>query len=217
MYRYISLAIAAVSRGLAYGHHKLSGEVKKQKQQSIAEAAIRAREEIRKSAKLYLRQSMIDFYIRFGLKMIVLLALFSLMRTGWISELQYAWLILTSIGLFILWDSVIFIPQIQYIAHKIRQYGWNPRKTFGEVVAAHVFDRIYAETQENLAQMKTHQKLMIRLAGNDQDTLTKEIAAEVTAISKQTSWSDIRPYLIMAGSFVLTLSGLYTGFIWSIV
>ena len=60
-------------------------------------------------------------------------------------------------------------------------------------------------------------RIILSLAGHKMDNMTREIASEVADIARQTSWQDLRPFVLAAiGKFAI-LSALYSLFVFILV
>ena len=216
MLRLAVIIAAAVSSGVALGRQQLSNHIEKQKQLGIAKAADRVRQEIKSSTQLYLRDGLSALYTNFIVKTSVLLSIWGAERLEWINT-AFATFIMAAIMLaFIIWDSYRVWPRLKLVVSELYKHQWKPRIAIGEAIAANVFQRVLLEAQADLEQMDRYRKLLFRLAGNDQDKVTREIASAVSEIARKTTWSDLAPYLLVAGASAVSMSLLYTAFVWSI-
>lgn len=216
MLRLAVIIAAAVSSGVALGRQQLSNHIEQQKQIGIAKAAERVRQEIRSSTQLYLSDGLSVLYTNLIVKTSVLLIFWGAERLAWI-ETSFATMAMAGIMLaFIIWDGYRVWPRLRLVLTELYKHQWRPRIAIGEAIAANVFQRVLLEAQADLEQMDRYRKLLFRLAGNDQDRMTREIASEVSDIARRTTWGDLAPYLVVAGISAVSMSLLYTAFVWSI-
>ena len=104
---------------------------------------------------------------------------------------------------------------MRFVAAKLRTHGWRPRKTVGEVVAALVFEQVLEEAQGIEAGRTT--RIVLALGGHRMDDMTREIAREVAGIARDTSWHDLRPFVLAAAGKFVALSALYSGFVFLLI
>lgn len=216
MLKYALIIVAAISSGIALGREQLAGHIEKQKNASISVTADKVRRELKNSTRHYLTEAISYFYKNLILKASVLLCLWGAHRLDWFGDKLTVVLLSLAMAIFLAWDVWRIFPRTRFILAELRQHGWKPRFALGEVVAAHVFERVLAEAQATTGDLPQSRRLLLRLAGNSPDRLTQEIAAEVSDIARTTSWNDLKPYLLVAAVSASCMTILYSGFLWVI-
>ena len=90
--------------------------------------------------------------------------------------------------------------------------AWNKsdftKRALGEVVAGHVFQQVLTEAQS--APSTRSSKVMLVLAGQSREGIEHDIATSVAAIARDTSWSDLRPFLVSAAIKTAALMIIYS-------
>ena len=191
------LIASAVGAGLAFGRRYLEQGVSTHKNKAIESAAIETRRRIKRHADDFLRKSFRSFAIATGIKLSILLALWVLAHANILIRPQFVWSVAAVLGIFLLRDIWVTWPFVRLIATELSRYGWHPKRALGEVVAGHVFQQVLVEARSVPASRAS--KVMLVLAGQSREGLEHEIATSVAAIARDTSWSDLRPFLVSAG------------------
>jgi hypothetical protein len=109
----------------------------------------------------------------------------------------FIWSVTGVLAVFLIRDIWVTWPFVRLGVTELSRYGWHPKRALGEVVAGHVFQQVLTEAQSVPASRSS--KVMLVLAGQSREGLEHDIATSVAAIARDTSWSDLRPFLISAG------------------
>ncbi|MEQ8556903.1 MAG: hypothetical protein RIB03_01170 [Henriciella sp.] len=215
MLRAAFLLVSALTTGATIGRKVISGAINRKKQSIIHQAAEDARHRIRGHAEEYLRDSITQFVGAVFVKATLLIAAWLGYRFGLYPHIAFSIATIVLIAVFLVRDIIVIFPTLRLIASKLHDYGWRPRKTVGEVVAALVFEQVLEEAQG----MKTGRttQIILALGGHKKDEMTREIAREVADIAGETSWHDLRPFMLAATAKFLTLSALYSVFVFILV
>ena len=75
-------------------------------------------------------------------------------------------------------------------------------------LAARVFEEVLTEARATPASRST--KVVLMLAGQSHEGVHLEIATAVAAIARDTTWNDLRPFLISAGIKMAALTLIYS-------
>lgn len=215
MLRATFLFVSALTTGVTIGRKVISGAINRKKQSIIHQAAEDARDRIRGHAEDYLRESITQFVKTVFVKALLLMMTWLGYRLGLYPHLAFTIVTILLIAIFLIRDIIVFFPTVRLIATKLHDYGWRPRKTVGEVVAALVFEQVLEEVGELEPGRTT--KIMLALGGHNMDEMTKEIAREVANIARETSWHDLRPFMLASAGKFITLSTLYSVFVLSLI
>ncbi|WP_018146844.1 hypothetical protein [Henriciella marina] len=215
MLRAAFLVVSALTTGVSLGRRAITSAVNRKKQKIIHQAAIDARERIRGHAVEFFRDNLTHFVQSVFIKALLLVLAWLGFRLGLYSHniLSAATVIL--LAAFIIRDAVVIFPTAKLVLSKLHEHGWHPRRAVGETVAALVFEQVLAEA-EALDTGRTT-RIILSLSGHKMDQMTREIAQEVAGIARETSWHDLRPFVIAAiGKFAI-LSALYSVFVFILV
>ena len=215
MLRAALLVVSALTTGVTLGRKAISGAVNRKKQALIHQAALEARDRIREHAEDYLRDSIAGFVKAVFIKATLLILAWLGYRFGLYPHGILSGTVLLLIAAFLVRDAIVIFPTLRLAVTKLHDNGWRPRTTIGEVVAATVFEQVLAEAEARETGRTT--QIMLALAGHKEDEITQEIAREVADIARQTSWHDLRPFLFAAAGKFLTLSALYSVFVFILV
>lgn len=215
MLRAAFLLVSALTTGVTVGRKVISGAINRKKKSIIHQAALDARERIRGHAEEYLKDSIAAFVGTVFVKALLLMASWLGYRLGLYPHVGFSVSVIVLIIAFLIRDAVTIFPTARFVAAKLHEYGWRPRKTVSEVVAAHVFDQVLAEAQGMETGRTT--RIVMALSGHKMDDMTREIAAEVAGIARETSWHDLRPFMIAATAKFIVLSGLYSAFVFILI
>lgn len=202
------LIASAVGAGLAFGRRYLEKGVSSQKNQAIEAAAIVTRRRIKRHADDFLKRSFRAFAIATGIKLTLLIALWGLAHYGALERQHFVLSVSVVLGLFLIRDIWVSWPFVRLGLTELARYGWRPKLALSEVVAGHVFQQVLTEAQAAPATRTS--KIMLMLAGQSREGLEQDIASSVAAIARNTTWSDLRPFLISAGIKTGALMALYS-------
>ncbi|KCZ52246.1 hypothetical protein [Hyphomonas pacifica] len=206
--RSILLIASALGAGLALGRKYLERGVTAQKHKAIQDAAIETRRRVKRHAHDFLRKSFRRFAIATGCKLVILGVLWTLYHTQLIEVDIFALITGVVLALFLMRDLWISWPFIRLGAAELSKYGWRPRRALSEVVAARVFEEVLTEARATPASRST--KVVLMLAGQSHEGVHLEIATAVAAIARDTTWNDLRPFLISAGIKMAALTLIYS-------
>ncbi|MAN74426.1 MAG: hypothetical protein CME84_10115 [Henriciella sp.] len=215
MLRTAFLVVSALTTGVSLGRKAITSAVNRRKQKIIHQAAIDARERIRGHADEYLRASLTGFVQSVFIKALLLILVWLGFRVGLYPHKVLSVITVPLLASFILRDMIVTFPTAKLVFTKLREYGWRPRKAVGETVAALVFEQVLAEAEAFETGRTT--RIILSLSGHKMDDMTREIAEEVSAIARQTSWHDLRPFVLAAVAKFAVLSGLYSVFVFILV
>ena len=191
------LVASAVGAGLAFGRRYLERGVSAQKNKVIETAAVETRRQIKRHADDFLKKSFRSFAIATGIKLLILATLWGLSHGGVINPPFFIWAVTGVLTAFLVRDIWVTWPFVRLGIVELSRYGWHPKRALGEVVAGHVFQQVLMEAQS--APSTRSSKVMLVLAGQSREGIEHEIATSVAAIARDTSWSDLRPFLVSAG------------------
>jgi hypothetical protein len=191
------LVASAVGAGLAFGRRYLERGVSAQKNKVIETAAVETRRQIKRHADDFLKKSFRSFAIATGTKLLILATLWGLSHGGAIDRPYFIWAVTGVLAAFLVRDVWVTWPFVRLGLTELSRYGWHPKRALGEVVAGHVFQQVLMEAQSSPSTRSS--KVMLVLAGQSREGIEHEIATSVAAIARDTSWSDLRPFLVSAG------------------
>lgn len=211
MLRGAFLIVSALTTGVTLGRKAISDAVHRKKQSLIHQAALEARDRIRGHAEDYLHQSLSQFVQSVFIKASLLIVAWLGYRLGLYPHIVFSIAVLVLIAAYLVRDIIVTFPTARLVFTKLHEHGWHPRNTVGQVVAALVFEQVLAEAESRETGRTT--KIVLALAGHKEDELTQEIAREVSNIARETSWHDLRPFLLAAAGKFVTLSALYSIFV----
>lgn len=215
MLRAAFLIVSALTTGVSLGRKAINGAVNRKKQKIIHQAALDARERIRDHAEDYLRNSITQFVQAVFVKALLLISAWLGYRLNFYSHPVLSAIVVILIALFLIRDAIVIFPTVRLVLTKLKEYSWRPRKAIGETVAALVFEQVLEEAEAIEPGRTT--RIMLSLAGHKMDELTHEIAQEVANIARDTSWHDLRPFMLAAAGKFVVLSALYSAFVFILV
>ena len=215
MLRAAFLLVSALTTGVTVGRKVISGAINRKKKSIIHQAAIDARNRIRGHAEEFLRDSIATFVGTVFVKALLLMAAWLGYRLGFYPHMAFSVSVIVLIAAFLVRDIIVFFPTARFVVSKLHDYGWRPRKTVSEVVAAQVFEQVLAEAQGMEAGRTT--RIIMLLGGHKMDDMTREIAREVAGIARETSWHDLRPFILAAAAKFIVLSALYSAFVFILI
>ena len=120
-----------------------------------------------------------------------------------------------ALALFMARDLWVNYPAIRLTLTELHRHGWHPKRALTETIAARVFEEVLAEAKA-LPQSRTG-AVMLMLAGEDRSRMHHEVATAVADIARETSWDDIRPFVVSAAIRIGTLALLYSASVWILV
>ncbi|MGB3627743.1 MAG: hypothetical protein WA989_18095 [Henriciella sp.] len=211
MLRTAFLVISALTTGVSLGRKAIDTAVERKKQSIIDQAAKDARERIRHHAELYLRNSITQFVQAVFIKTLLLVGAWIAYRTGLVPHTVLSLIVGALLLVFVIRDFIVFFPTGRMIASELHTHGWHPKRAVSETVAALVFEQVLTEAGEIKTGRVT--QIMLALSGHKMDNLTQEVAGKVSAIAKETSWQDLRPFMLAAAGKFVVLSALYSTFV----
>jgi hypothetical protein len=191
------LVASAVGAGLAFGRKYLERGVSAQKNKAIESAAVETRRQIKRHADDFLKKSFRSFAIATGTKLLILASLWALFHGGIIEQPHFIWSVAGVLAVFLVRDTWVTWPFARLGVTELSRHGWHPKRALGEVVAGHVFQQVLVEAKS--VRETRSSKVMLVLAGQTRAGIEHDIATSVAAIARDTSWSDLRPFLISAG------------------
>jgi len=215
MLRGVLLAVSALVSGAAAGRAYLSGQVEQRKYSAIEAAAQEARARIRERGETYLADRFRAFARVTALKAALLVAVWGAQLAGWLPERVYVVALSVMLAVFVLRDAWAGLPTARRVVAQLRRHGWRPRVALGETIAAQVFDEVLSEADGR--EQGWRDGLVMRLAGRKRGEVSREIAQEVSAIARETTWDDLRPFAHSALVRGAILLALYTALVWSIL
>ncbi len=215
MLRAAFLLVSALTTGVTLGRKVITSAVNRKKQSIIQQAAEDARHRIRGHAEDYLRESITQFVQSVFIKAMLLITAWLGYRFAFYPHSIFSIAVIVLIIAFLVRDFVVTFPTLRLVLSKLHDYGWRPRKTIGEVIAARVFEQVLAEASE--METGRTERVMLALAGHKKDDMTREIAREVANIARDSSWHDLRPFIAAAAGKFVTLSVLYSAFVFILV
>ncbi|MEL6244885.1 MAG: hypothetical protein AAFQ85_06000 [Pseudomonadota bacterium] len=212
--RTLSIIAATLAAGIGAGRALVRTKVETTKNASIQRALEQARIQVKSTAEDYIRASLTAFsrrlLIKAGLLSLVAAAVF-IVSPG---ALATRWVILAAIGLILVWDIIVAFPTVRLIAAQVKQNGPRPKRALGSAVAAHVFAAVLEEAEQH--QPTKAETLVLLAAGTREGRFKTEIAKAVSTLAAETSWRDVRPYLMLAIGKIAVLFALYSGYVWAI-
>lgn len=215
MLRTAFLVVSALTTGVSLGRKAIGDAVSRKKQKIIRQAAIEARERIRSHAVAFFQENLIHFVQSVFIKALLLVLAWLGYRIGLYSHTVMSVLTVLALIAFIVRDAIVIFPTAKLVISKLHEHRWRPKQALGETVAALVFEQVLEEADSFDAKRTT--KIILSLSGHKMDSMTREIASEVADIARQTSWQDLRPFVLAAiGKFAI-LSALYSLFVFILV
>lgn len=199
----VVVAVAALSAGAAVGRKYLKGEVAKRKQTAITDASRIVKTRIGDQASRYIARNLKNYVRNMLVKLLLLGIVVLAAQLGWTDQLTATICISLLLVSFIIYDATNLWPHAMLILGELRRHKWRPRYALAEIVAANVFDQVLAEAKARKTDMWS--EITLRLSGENPQQVSNEIAAAVANIARETSWDDLRPYLLSA---VLKFAGV---------
>ena len=215
MLRGVLLAVSALVSGAAAGRAYLSGQVERRKHSAIEAAAQEARLRIRERGETYLADRFRAFARVTALKAALLVSVWGGQLAGWFPDRAYVVALSVMLAVFLLRDAWASLPTVRRVLAQLRRHGWRPKVALGETIAAQVFEEVLSEAGGR--EHTWRDGLVMRLAGRKRDEVSREIAQEVSAIARETTWDDLRPFARSALVRAAVLLALYSALVWSIL
>lgn len=209
------MIFSALAAGLLAGRKVLGKQISGRKNKAIESAAIEARHRIRADTMLFVSRSFRQFMITTGIKLAILVWIWTLHHFAGMPRPIFSGMITVALIVFILRDLWVNYPIIRLTLTELRRHGWQPKRALTETIAARVFEEVLAEANA-LPQKRTH-AVMMMLAGEDRSQMHHEVATAVADVARQTSWDDIRPFVISAAIRIGTLALIYSASVWAVL
>lgn len=216
MFRSVLLLVSALTTGASLSRKYAGREIERRKEEIVEAAADTARERIRKEARSLVVKGTRIFLRRILIKALVMSAVWFAYYFHILPHGSFGPVMGATIGGLVLFDIVVNWPTARLLLLEMRKHGLRPRRALGEVIAVRVFEEVLAESDRQ-DEAQWHEKVVLSLAGKDRSSLSREIAESVAEITRETSWRDLRPFIIGAGVRFAILMGLYSGFAYLIV
>jgi len=213
--RGVLLAVSAIATGVAAGRAYLSGEVERRKHSAIEAAAEEARARIRETGEAYLTRGFRRFARVTAAKAALLFLVWVGHLAGGLPASAYGVTLSVMLGFFVLRDAWVALPTVRLALSELRRHGWKPKLALGETVAASVFDEVLDEASARKRGWRDN--LIMRLAGRKHDQVSREIAEAVASIARETTWQDLRPFVVSALMRAGILIALYSALVWTIL
>lgn len=207
--------LSALAAGLFAGRKMLGKQIHGRKNQAIESAVQEARHRIRADTMMFVARSFRNFLIATGIKLAVLVWIWSLHRFAGMPQPIYAGMIAVALAGFMLRDLWVNYPAIRLTLTELHRHGWHPKRALTETIAARVFEEVLAEAKA-LPQTRAG-AVMLMLAGEDRGKMHHEVATAVADVARATSWDDIRPHVVSAAVRIGLLAMLYSACVWVIV
>ncbi len=211
MLRLIITAVAAIGGGVAAGRHVLDKSIKSRVSTEVDAAKERAILELNKSVDRVLAEKIRTFVINVLIKVAVVAAIYVGLRLNYLTPDGFRVISLLAIAAFVTRDVLNVAPYVVPAFRLARRHGWSPRKIVTETVAATVFERAYAEVL--VEAEKGTNRIWLGLSKYSAHSLSEEVARAVADVVAEVSYKPIRFRVLFAVGVFVTLSLLYTGFV----
>ncbi|WP_370338918.1 hypothetical protein [Parvularcula marina] len=211
MFRAALLVLSALSTGVSVGRKAVAREIDKRKTNIIETASAEARERIREQARHVVTSGTRAFMRRVLIKALILSVIWFVHWGGYLPGAGFRVIMTAAILSFIIYDLITSWPTLRLVAMEIKKHGPRPKRAVTELVAAQVFEEVLKEI-DNREEAGWHEKLLLGLAGRDMSAMSREIAAAVAQTARETSWQDIRPFIVSAAIRIVSLMLLYSAF-----
>ena len=209
------MILSALAAGLLAGRKMLGKEISGRKTKAIDAAVQETRHRIRADTMMFVARSFRNFTIATGIKLAILIWIWSLHHFAGMPRSVFTVMTAIALALFMARDLWINFPAIRLTLTELHRNGWHPKRALTETIAARVFEEVLAEANA-LPQKRTH-AVMMMLAGEDRSRMHREVATAVAEVARQTSWVDIRPYVLSAAVRFGTLALIYSASVWVLV
>ena len=209
------MILSALGAGLVAGRKLLGKEISGRKNKAIEAAVEEARHRIRADTMLFVSRSFRRLAIATGIKLLILLWLWGLHHFAGMPRPVFATITVITLAVFMIRDLWINYPAIKLTLTELHRHGWHPKRALSETIAARVFEEVLLEAG-NQKQTRTG-AIMLMLAGEDRSQMHHDVATAVADIARETSWDDIRPYVISAVLRIGTLALIYSASVWILV
>lgn len=204
--------LSAVAAGLLAGRKALGREIHGRKNKAIEAAAVETRHRIRADALMFVTRSFRNFAVATAIKLSVLSSIWAAHHFGLIGRPVFLGLASAALVLFLMRDVWVNFPVARVGLAELRRHGWHPKRALTGSIAARVFAEVLAGA--NAQPQSRTSNVMLALAGENRDRMHEEIATAVAEVARQTSWDDIRPYVLSAAIRMGALALLYSASVW---
>ena len=209
------MILSALGAGLVAGRKLLGKEISGRKNKAIESAVQEARHRIRAGTMLFVSRSFRRFAIATAIKLAILSWLWGLHHFAGMPRPIFATITVITLAVFMIRDLWINYPAIRLTLTELHRHGWHPKRAVTETIAARVFEEVLAEAG-NQKQTRTG-AIMLMLAGEDRSQMHHDVATAVADIARETTWDDIRPYILAAAVRIGTLALIYSASVWVLV
>lgn len=206
----LGLASAAVVTWQA-GRQYLNRRVDESRDRAIAEATEQVRATLRDRTDKYLRASFSTFWRVTLIKALILFGLASWYMVPGVAPVAITVLIALFLIAMSARDLYNIYPLLSLGLRELQRHQWRPRTALKETIIAQVFENVLVEAEA--VPLKRHHAVVMRLAGRDRSSVTREIADAVARLAGESSWGDIRPFLLSAVFKFAVVFALYGAFV----
>lgn len=215
MIRSALLLISAATTGVALGRRLLSRAVTRRTDKLIVDAADEVRQQIKQDASSYLARSFKHYAVATAIKVVLLAIATVLALNDWVSPTAFSITTASLLVVFLCRDIWVIMPTLRLATTELHDHGWRPRRAIGEVVAANVFAEVLERS--STLPVSRSENLVLRLAGKKRDDVTQTVAKAVADIARESTWQDLRPFVIGAAVRVITLAAIYSAIVFYVL
>ncbi|WOI52914.1 hypothetical protein [Parvularcula sp. LCG005] len=211
MLRLFLLAASAVITGVTASRKIAAQKVAKKKTEVVDEVAALTRLEIQREAHHYIMISCRRYAIGLLIKIAIVFTLAMLHLYAFIGDTPFIIITSAVLAFLLARDLIKGWPTMKLGIAEIRKHGLSAKTIVSEMVAAQVFDRVLHEASNQ--KLSTMQTFGLHLAGETQDGFSRQVATAVSDVARDTSWRDLRPFVVWAVISVATLGIFYSAVI----
>jgi hypothetical protein len=212
VFRFLLLAVAAISGGVFIGRRMLDREVERRVQSAVELAQEKASAELDVKIRDLVRERLVTLALTLAVKASLIGAAYWLMAAGHLTHIGFRIVVTSLIFLYIARDVLMTWPYAVPAFRYAREARWSPRKALKTFVVGVVFERAYAEAL--LATEKGPHRFWLALSNYQHSSFSKEVAQKIAEVAVDTSFARARMLFIISAASAAAMIAAYTAFAW---
>lgn len=211
MIRALLLAVSAISGAAALGRKLADKSIEERLTSEIEAAKTIAIAELDREIETVVAQRLGAYALALLVKAGLVAMVYLMVVSGMITTLAFKMAVAGLVAAYVGYDIVKMLPHMPLAWRIFRDYGFNLKRAVTEYVARVAFERAYRETWSRLH--KGTARGVLAISSFSADKLSGDVAEAVADVAHKTSFSRIRPRVVVACVKAGVMFALYAGFL----